>query len=44
VRHPDGKPIRSVTVNGKPHQDFDPQRESITLAPSREQITVRVDY
>ena len=29
LRHPDGKPIKSVTVQGRKHTDFDP-RETIT--------------
>jgi len=44
LRHPDGKPIRSVTVQGKPHADFDPGREIVTLAPAGETITVRAKY
>ncbi|MCX6375748.1 MAG: hypothetical protein NTU88_06905, partial [Armatimonadetes bacterium] len=31
LRHPEGKPIRSVTMNGSPHTDFDPAKETITL-------------
>ena len=31
LRHPDGKRMRSVTVNGKPHKDFDPAKEIISL-------------
>jgi hypothetical protein len=44
VRHPEGKPIRSVTVNGKPHEDFDAGKECVNLAPTKEKLTVRVDY
>jgi hypothetical protein len=32
LRHPDGKPMRQVTVNGKPWQDFDPQKEWIKVS------------
>jgi hypothetical protein len=34
MRHLDGKPIQSVTVNGKPHADFDARKEWITLPGS----------
>ena len=44
VRHPDGKPIRSVTVNGKPHKDFDTAREIVNLSPTDKQFTVSVRY
>jgi hypothetical protein len=44
LRHPEGKPIRSVTVQGKPHTDFDPRREIIILDPVNEAIAVRADY
>lgn len=32
LRHPDSKPIRSVTVNGKPWRDFDPAKEWVRIA------------
>ncbi len=44
LRHPEGKPMRSVSVGGKPHQDFDPARQCIRLEPGREQLVVRVEY
>jgi hypothetical protein len=44
LRHPDGKPMRAVTVGGKPHKDFDPQKETVTLAPPAGPITVRAQY
>jgi len=31
LRHPEGKPIRSVTINGKPHDNFDREGEWIIL-------------
>ena len=31
LRHPDAKPIRSVTLNGEPYDRFDPQKEWIIL-------------
>ncbi len=44
LRHPDGKPIRSVTVNGRPHDDFDRQREEITLPAATARLAVSVKY
>jgi hypothetical protein len=44
LRHPDGKPIRSVTVNGEPHSDFSPAGEYVRLNPSADPIMVRADY
>jgi hypothetical protein len=44
LRHPDGKPMQSVTVNGQPHKEFDPQKETVTFAPSGESVTVRAEY
>jgi hypothetical protein len=44
LRHPDGKPIESVTVQGKPHKDFDPKNETITFEPSGQSITIRARY
>ena len=40
MRHPDGKKMTSVTVNGKAHASFDPERETITLTGS---LPVRVE-
>jgi len=44
LRHPEGKPIQAVTVQGKPHSDFDPGKETITIAPIGNAITVRAEY
>jgi hypothetical protein len=44
LRHPDGKPMQSVTVQGKPHKDFDPQKETVTIAPANGPINVRAEY
>lgn len=44
LRHPDGKRIQSVTLNGKRHHAFDSVRETITIKPSATPITVRADY
>jgi hypothetical protein len=44
LRHPDGRPIRKVTVNGATYGDFDPAKEIVRLKPSPKPITVRADY
>jgi hypothetical protein len=44
LRHPDGKPIRSVTVQGQPSTDFDPKKETISFTPTGERVTIRADY
>jgi hypothetical protein len=45
LRHPEGKPIRSVMVNGAPHKDFDPQKETIRIVPNKSaSIVVRANY
>ena len=44
LRHPEGKPIQSVTVQGMPHTKFDPQKETITVEPANEAIIVRAEY
>jgi hypothetical protein len=44
LRHPDEKPMQDVTVNGKPHNDFNPRREYIQLRPTTENIIVRAKY
>ena len=36
--------MQSVTVDGKPHPAFDPQKETITLTPSQTTLKVRVQY
>ena len=44
VRHPDGRPMTGVTVNGKPHPLFDKTAEIVRLPPSAQPITVVVRY
>ena len=44
LRHPDGKPIRAVQVDGRAHADFDNTRQVVRLAPAGGTIRVRVDY
>ena len=45
LRHPEGKPMRAVTVNGQPHADFDPREETIRMVPNgAAPIVVRASY
>jgi hypothetical protein len=44
MRHPQGKPMRAVTVNGKPHRDFDSVKETVSLPSGKERLTVRIEY
>ena len=44
LRHPEGKRIVSVSVNGEPHDDFDAEREFIRLKPSPKPIQVLATY
>jgi hypothetical protein len=44
LRHPQGKPVKSVTVNGKNHEDFDVEAETINLPPGGKRLSVHVEY
>jgi hypothetical protein len=44
IRHPEGKTMKAVTVNGQPHTDFDATREIVRLAPTAQPIQVRAQY
>jgi hypothetical protein len=44
VRHPDGKPPREVWVNGLPHAEFDPARETIYLPGTTPESEIRVRF
>ncbi len=44
LRHPEGKPIKQVFVNGEPHERFDVKKETITLETNGEKIEVRAEY
>jgi hypothetical protein len=43
LRHPDGKPIRAVYVNGAPHTDFDSANEVVCIRPNAGAIIARVE-
>jgi hypothetical protein len=44
LRHPDGKPMKAVTVQGQPHADFDAKKETVSLGPCDGPIAVRAAY
>jgi hypothetical protein len=45
LRHPDGKPMRAVTVDDKAHADFDPQEQTVRIVPEgAAPIVVRASY
>jgi len=44
LRHPEGKPMRRVTVNGERWTRFDAEREYARVGAGREEVTVRAEY
>lgn len=44
LRHPDGKKIRRVLVDGQASTQFDAERDTITLPASQKVIRVRAEY
>jgi len=44
LRHPKASPIKSVMVNGKPWQNFDPVKEVIRLEGLTGNVTVQANY
>ena len=45
LRHPDGKALRAVTINGQPHTDFDVKKETIRItSEAAKPITIRASY
>ncbi|MGD0089596.1 MAG: hypothetical protein ABSE73_06710 [Planctomycetota bacterium] len=44
LRHPRAAPIKSVTVNGQPWQEFDAGKETVRLTGVKEKATVEVVY
>jgi len=45
LRHPEGKPIRSVVVNDREYKDFDSAKDIVRLAPTTaKEIIVRACY
>jgi hypothetical protein len=44
LRHPNGRRIRTVTVNGAPYTAFEPAKDIIRLKPSMEMVHVKAEY
>jgi len=44
LRHPDGKRIKAVSVDGEPHAEFDAGKECIRLPAAAARFTVRAEY
>ncbi len=44
LRHPDGKPMQSVMINGEEHRDFDAAKEIIRIEPTEATIRVQAAY
>ncbi|MHC4671677.1 MAG: NPCBM/NEW2 domain-containing protein [Planctomycetota bacterium] len=44
IRHPEGKPMRSVQVNGANHRDFDVDKEVVRIDTIEQTIEVRISY
>jgi len=44
LRRADGRPMKSVTVNGKKHTHFDPARQIVRVKPDGKKISVRANY
>lgn len=44
IRHPESKPLKSVTVDGKPHADFYPTTGTVRIAPTAQPIRIRAEY
>ncbi len=44
LRHPEGRHMRAVKVNGKRHTDFDPKKEVIRIKPTSQSISVHANY
>lgn len=44
IRHPEGKPMKHVTVNGKEWKDFDAQKEWVKIPGTQGQYEVVVRY
>lgn len=44
LRHPEGKTIQAVTVNGQVHHEYDPLRECVRIKPTPGRVTIRAQY
>jgi hypothetical protein len=44
LRHPEGKRMKSVLVNGKSTSSFDPAKECVTIRPTKEKIILKAKF
>ncbi len=44
LRHPEGRVLDSVEVNGRPYSKFDPRQETITLPSGKEILSITAHY
>jgi hypothetical protein len=44
LRHPKSTPMKSVSVNGKPWNDFDPAKEIVRLHDLKNRVNLKVNY
>lgn len=44
IRHPEGRPMKSVTVDGKPHTGFDSVAETVVLPATAATRQIRLTY
>jgi hypothetical protein len=44
LRHPEGKPMLAVTLDGKPWRNLDASRECVSLPPGKKRIELRAVY
>ena len=44
LRHPEGRVLDRVEVNGRPYSKFDPRQETITLPSGKEDLSITARY
>jgi hypothetical protein len=44
LRDPNEKKIKSVTVNGQPHTDFDPAADTVRVAHPQETLNIHANF
>ncbi len=44
LRHPEGRPVRRVLVNGREGAQYDAAKQVVYLAPAAAPVRVRVEY
>jgi hypothetical protein len=44
LRDPNGRVMKSVAVNGQPHDQFDPAKETVTVSNPKSPLTIRASF